>query len=212
MTCAEFQKVLPDIIDSGGNAEQEAHLKSCPVCSDLVADLRYIAEQAKLLVPMIDPGPQVWDGIQNSLEREGLVRPVGTRRFPVPVAAPQRGWGAGALVALAALLLIAVGLLFYRNSHPPAATTAAELKNAPPPVAASDVDEDDAKLLREVAQHAPRARATYEENLRSVNQYIADAQKEVQQNPRSKQAHDHLIAASAQKAMLYRMAMSRSLQ
>ena len=46
MTCAEFQKVLPFIIDSGGNAEDESHLKSCPVCSDLVADLKYIAEQA----------------------------------------------------------------------------------------------------------------------------------------------------------------------
>lgn len=210
MTCAEFQKVLPDIIESGGNAEEEAHLKSCPVCSDLVADLRYIAEQAKLLVPMIDPGPKVWDGIQDSLEREGLVRPVGTRRFPVPVAAPQRGWGAGAMVAIAAVLLIAVGLLLYRNTHQPA--TSAELTNAPGSAAVSDVDADDARLLQEVGQHSPRARATYEENLRSVNQYIADAQKEVQQNPRSKQAHDHLIAASAQKAMLYRMAMSRSLQ
>ena len=70
MTCAEFQKVLPFIIDSGGNADEEAHLKSCPVCSDLVADLKYIAEQAKLLVPMVDPSPRVWAGIEASLERE----------------------------------------------------------------------------------------------------------------------------------------------
>ena len=73
MTCAEFQRVLPYIIDTGGNAEQEQHLRECDVCSDLVKDLKYIADQAKLLVPMEDPSPRVWDGLQKSLEREGLV-------------------------------------------------------------------------------------------------------------------------------------------
>jgi hypothetical protein len=209
MTCAEFQKVLPDIIDAGPSGEEEAHLKSCPVCMDLVADLKYIAEQAKLLVPMIDPAPQVWDGIQTSLEREGLVRPAGTRRFPAPVAVPQRSWGVGAIVAIAALVLIALALFSYRNSHPP--TTTAEVAN-PAPAIASDVDDEDTQLLQEVSQHSPRSRATYEENLKSVNRYIADAKRAVQENPNSEQAHDHLISASAQKAMLYRMAMSRSLQ
>jgi hypothetical protein len=75
MTCAEFQKVLPYIIESGGNLEEEDHLRTCTICSDLVRDLRYIAEQAKLLVPMEDPNPRVWDGIQKSLEHEGIVKP-----------------------------------------------------------------------------------------------------------------------------------------
>jgi hypothetical protein len=80
MTCAEFQKALPEIIDSGGNAQHEQHLKTCTVCHDLVMDLKYIADQAKLLVPMEDPPERVWDGIQHSLESEGLVgRPTGPR-------------------------------------------------------------------------------------------------------------------------------------
>ncbi|HEX6466427.1 MAG TPA: hypothetical protein VFZ99_03915 [Terriglobales bacterium] len=74
MTCAEFQKVLPEIFESGGNAKEHQHLKGCEVCSDLVADLNYIAEQAKLLLPLRDPGPRVWNGIQNSLEQEGLIK------------------------------------------------------------------------------------------------------------------------------------------
>ena len=49
--------------------------RNLSVCSDLVADLRYIAEAAKLLVPMEDPSPRVWNGIQESLEREGMVKP-----------------------------------------------------------------------------------------------------------------------------------------
>jgi hypothetical protein len=93
MNCAEFQKVLPDIIEAGGNTEEETHLASCSVCSDLVQDLRYIAEQAKLLLPMRDPSPQVWDNIQDSLEREGLVRPARARgRLLGSTGGSARGW------------------------------------------------------------------------------------------------------------------------
>lgn len=80
MSCGEFQKLLPFIIETGGNAEQEEHLKSCPICSDLVADLKYIVEAAKLLVPMEDPSPKVWNGIEKRLEKEGLMRPTGHGR------------------------------------------------------------------------------------------------------------------------------------
>jgi hypothetical protein len=80
MTCAEFQASLPDIIDTGGTANHERHLKTCAVCHDLVMDLRYIAEQAKLLVPMEDPPERVWNGIQRSMESEGVAgRPTGPR-------------------------------------------------------------------------------------------------------------------------------------
>ncbi len=79
MNCAEFQKILPEIIEAGGNPEEEEHLKECAICSDLVQDLRYIAEQAKLLLPMRDPSPKVWDGIQENLQREGLVKPARAR-------------------------------------------------------------------------------------------------------------------------------------
>jgi len=75
MTCAEFQRVLPYIIDGGGSEEEQQHLAACEVCIDLVADLRYIAECAKLLVPMEDPSPRVWEGIQRSLVSEGLAKP-----------------------------------------------------------------------------------------------------------------------------------------
>lgn len=77
MTCAEFQKVLPFIIDTGGNPEQEAHLASCPVCRDLVMDLKYIAEVAKLLVPMIEPPARVWENVQQAIETEERTRPRG---------------------------------------------------------------------------------------------------------------------------------------
>jgi hypothetical protein len=73
MTCTEFQNELPLIIDSGGTQEHQRHLEGCEICRDLVNDLRYIADQAKLLVSMEDPNPRVWTGIEAKLKQEGLL-------------------------------------------------------------------------------------------------------------------------------------------
>jgi hypothetical protein len=75
MNCAEFQKNLPYTIETGGNKQEEEHLRTCDICSDLVQDLRYIADAAKMLVPMEDPSPEVWTGIEKTLQQEGLIRP-----------------------------------------------------------------------------------------------------------------------------------------
>ena len=74
MNCAEFQKLLPEIFENPEDLDRFSHLKECKVCSDLVSDLRYIAEQAKLLLPLRDPSPKVWDNIQDSLQKEGLIQ------------------------------------------------------------------------------------------------------------------------------------------
>lgn len=213
MTCAEFQKVLPFIIDSGGGtAEEEAHLQTCPVCKDLVADLKYIAEQAKLLVPMVDPSPKVWSGIQLSLEREGLVRPAsGTGRFQAPVAVMPSRWSPGSgLIAIAVLLLIAIGALTYRSRHnQEPAQPVMESASAP---ATDAVDPEDAQLLQEVGQRTPALQATYADSLKSVNSYIADAKKALAEHPDSQEARDYLMYAYDQKAMVYTMAVSSSTQ
>ncbi len=213
MNCAEFQKVLPYIIESGGNPEEEAHLKSCAVCSDLVQDLRYIADTAKLLLPMQDPSPRVWAGIRGALQREGLVRPLaGTARFRPQAAAvlSQRRWvTGGSMLAVAALLLFAIGIIWFRNSstgEAQPAVTASVSAVAP----ATPVDDDDAQVLNFVQQRSPALLATYRENLESVNSYIRDARRTVEQDPNDMGARDHLIRAYDEKALLYEMAWARS--
>jgi hypothetical protein len=215
MNCAEFQKVLPYIIETGGNAEEEAHLRSCAVCSDLVQDLKYIAEQAKLVVPMHTPPTRVWAGIRTALEREGLVRPVaGTARFR-PAAAEvltQRRWASGGgLVAFAALLLLGVGILWFRNGALRQPDSASTNSSAAPAVAATSADLDDTQVLELVKQRAPAMLTTYRDNLESVNTYIRDARRSVEENPNDVGVRDHLIRAYDEKALLYEMALSRSL-
>jgi hypothetical protein len=67
MTCEEFQDQLPGLFESGAPLKEQEHLKTCEQCSALVSDLEYIAQQAKLLLPIHDPSPAVWDNIQTSL-------------------------------------------------------------------------------------------------------------------------------------------------
>jgi hypothetical protein len=70
MNCAEFQDRLPELFESGKDLSKELHLKSCENCAALVRDLEYIAQQAKLLLPLHDPSPAVWNNIQTAIQRD----------------------------------------------------------------------------------------------------------------------------------------------
>ncbi|MGH9585819.1 MAG: hypothetical protein ACRD3F_02625 [Acidobacteriaceae bacterium] len=71
MNCAEFQECLPELFESGKDLTDQEHLKTCENCAALVRDLEYIAQQAKLLLPLHDPSPAVWDNIQSAIQRDG---------------------------------------------------------------------------------------------------------------------------------------------
>lgn len=216
MTCAEFQAVLPYIIDNGGNAEQQEHLGQCAVCSDLVSDLKYIADQAKLLVPMMDPSKKVWDGIKDSLQREGLVKD--SARGSLLGSIPLTRWGpANWLLPVAAVLLVAIGLFYYQNNT---TENQAVAVNAPSAVAvepalslqlAAMSSAQDQQILAEIASHAPTLSPAYQQELQRVNAYITDARGLVTSNPDDEDSRQALMEAYQQKAMLYNMAMQHSL-
>lgn len=120
MNCEQFQRILPQIIESGGSEEQEAHLLTCQACSELVRDLRYIAEQAKLLLPLRDPNPRVWNNIQESLAREGLIQEEGRISLmgKTTSISKKKGWTAsGIVLASLAVLTLAVLLANYRSTN-----------------------------------------------------------------------------------------------
>jgi hypothetical protein len=71
MNCAEFQDCLPELFESGKDLSSEEHLKTCENCAALVRDLEYIAQQAKLLLPLHDPSPAVWNNIQTAIQHDG---------------------------------------------------------------------------------------------------------------------------------------------
>lgn len=75
MTCAEFQESLPELFEAHADLNAQEHLRTCDNCAALVRDLEYIASQAKLLLPMHDPSPAVWDNIQQAIRRNPSAQP-----------------------------------------------------------------------------------------------------------------------------------------
>ncbi|HEX4604215.1 MAG TPA: hypothetical protein VH724_09495 [Candidatus Angelobacter sp.] len=211
MNCQQFQEALPYIIESGGEGENESHLRTCPDCAALVQDLRYIAEQAKLLLPMRDPNPRVWGKIEQSLQREGLLegrmsRPGHLQKNSTPHQA--KSWTPiGWIMALAAVIVFAVVLTNYRPKQLPPTRLSAQNSSAEP----AQFNSDDQMLIAQLSQAAPDARGAYESSLRDVNAYIADAQQAVERDPEDATAKELLQNAYQQKEMLYQMATARSL-
>jgi hypothetical protein len=212
MNCQQFQETLPYIIESGGGGEDESHLQECESCASLVRDLRYIAEQAKLLLPMHDPNPRVWNNIEQSLQREGLLEgrmsPPGHTQKNSTSQTQAKSWTPlGWVMALTALIIFAVVLTNYKST--PLQPTALTAQNSA--TDSTQFNSDDQQLISQVSQQSPEAQRAYEASLRDVNAYIADAEQAARSDPGDASAQALLQDAYEQKEMVYQMATARSL-
>jgi hypothetical protein len=210
MNCFELQESLIEISD-GSAAAQQVHLKTCPRCSALVADLNLIASTAHGLRSIAEPSPRVWNSIEIALRQEGLIHPPRTGRALLP-SFHTPAWIRW-MVPVAAALLITVGVYLRNHSlvrqiEPD--REASVVRSAQPDVQLAGLNDDD--LKQELAQLSPALQAQYSDNLRRVNEYIQDEQRIVSADPNDEEAHRSLMEAYQQKAMLFELALDRSLQ
>ena len=209
MTCAEFQRELPEYLE-GGAPQLRDHLNMCPSCSGLVASLESISREARQLQASEEPSPRVWNSIEIALRQEKLIREPRPRNTLVP-SLFQR-WGAMAwAVPVAAALLVVVGISLYQRPSSPTDARQRTAGNTPAVTAKVAGDPSDEQLLQEVSRRAPLMRDAYERNLKDVNDYIKDAQDSVNADPNDEEAQQALIDAYGQKSMIYEMALDRSL-
>jgi hypothetical protein len=220
MTCTEFERVLPEIIDGGRTIEQEGHLGSCPACWELVRDLHSISIQARLLrSEEAEPNARVWRFIEIALRQEGLIREpqqVEPQPAKIEVSRSRRWWSSAWWLPVSAMLLVSAGVLRYQQRRPVEPTTASKQ-----PVVVSDLTlsddqqllqtRDDQQLLETVQTRSPAMLASYQANLKNVNAYIRDAEDSAKNNPNDEEAQRILMNAYAQKSMVYEMALDRSM-
>ena len=210
MTCVELQQSLAEIED-GGTAEQQAHLRTCASCSALVEELALIIAAAPALLETEEPSPRVWNSIEIQLRQEGLIRPQRASQPSLSVAASASvsRWGWARLMVPAAALLILVGIYVNQRSQIPQ-QVAKEQPGITSEVNVAGLNDDE--LLQEVSnQTTPAMKAQYADNLRRVNDYIADAKKSLDADPYDEEARRSLMEAYQQKSMLFELAMDRSL-
>ncbi|MFZ1085573.1 MAG: hypothetical protein WAN35_11450 [Terracidiphilus sp.] len=70
MACEQFQARLPELIGSGKKLDGHPHLRNCPRCRALLADLETIAEAARQLFPPAEPPDALWLQIESALQEE----------------------------------------------------------------------------------------------------------------------------------------------
>jgi hypothetical protein len=150
----------------------------------------------------------VWNAIEATLRQEGVIRPQRANRSLLPSFSSRWAW-ARWVVPAAAALLFTVGLYVRQHSlsHQLARNTAQATVVSDIQIAGLN-DED---LLLEIGEQSPTLKAQYADNLRRVNQYIQDAKNVVADNPNDDEARRSLMEAYQQKAMLFELAMDRSL-
>ena len=115
MTCTDAQRILPEIIDGGQNAEFQTHLQSCPTCLELVAELELISSEARQLSESDEPPQRLWVKLEAELRSEGIIRdPQSAKRVIAP--GSSRRWSAWWLAPIAAALIAGVS---YYSTHRP---------------------------------------------------------------------------------------------
>lgn len=210
MTCVELQDSLAEN-ESANSPAQRAHLKDCPDCSALVADLLVIACTAGELRGDYEPSSRVWKNIETALKREGLIRPQTAGRSLLPTFHSPWAW-ARWMVPAAATLLVVIGIYVRQNSLRPAVNDTmshAAVTSDSPDFQVAGLNDDD--LLQEVSQQSPALQEQYSDNLKRVNAYIQDARNAVDANPNDEEARRSLMEAYQEKAMLFELALDRSL-
>ena len=177
----------------------------------MVAEMNLIASAAVELRAAEEPSPRVWNSIEIALRQEGLIRTPRANRSLLPTFGSRWQW-ARWIVPAAAILLIAVGIYLRQNSlsNQIAEDVARHTASTPAAdVALAGLNDED--LLQEVSGLTPAIQAQYADNLRRVNEYIADEKGVVAASPNDEDARRSLREACQEKAMLFELAMDRSL-
>lgn len=132
MKCSDVERILPELSDGSEGPEVQAHLRACPTCSQLVAELKWIANEARQLGDCDEPPARVWVNIANQLRSEGIIKESlgDPSRRPVLVPRPARR-GTWWLVPVAVAILAAGAYQLTHKSASPSPQVARQSSTLP---------------------------------------------------------------------------------
>ena len=218
MQCRDVETVLEQEGLAPLSQAVNSHLAECRECRDYIADLTSIVDVARKMPREIAPPERVWTALRAQLELEGIIKE--------PVFAPsmdRASWwqGFGDLFRSRALATATVGLLILfaavlqlRNDNDAALNAPLSIQ---PSIMASEsfaatrsVLDDQEPVARGMilASTAP-VDASLRDNLQQVDDFIADCERRVKEEPQDDLAREYLSGAYQQKAELLAAMMDR---
>jgi hypothetical protein len=206
MQCQELEQELER---SGGGplpAGATAHLATCSACQSLLADLESIGAAARELPREFDPPAHVWARLEAQLEAEGFIqaeRAVGGWRDALRALFLSPGLA----TATAALLIVAAGLTVWNNGSQNRSLGKAQSGFE---VASSALRGEERDVAAQPGRSDSLVDRSLRENLAIVDDFIAECERRVQEEPDNDQAREFLSNAYQQKAELLATMMDRS--
>jgi hypothetical protein len=216
MQCKDIEQILEQDGFSPLPEAVRGHVAGCIACSSLVADFERIVAKAHEISAEVEPPSRIWISLRAQLEAEGIMR---EPKAPAPVHTTLWWQGFGQLIrgrmlatATVALLLLAIVYSqFNSRSKGPVAMA--------PPAAPQAVDAAGTSLDQEEERLGPMQPASMSsvssvdnslrENLITLNAFIKECRKRLQENPHDQVARDYLSAAYQQKAEILAAMMER---
>ncbi|MFC2076517.1 anti-sigma factor family protein [candidate division KSB1 bacterium] len=230
MKCREVELYLAEYAtDRLGDDERRlvgSHLEICPGCRETLAGMSAFFEAAD---EALEAGESVetvegaiWPGLAERIREMGLDRPRGFGR----IAERQEGFISGvggfirsippkpALVGLAALFLIAIGI-GYQSLRPLSPEEKVRLQQE----AAAELEEIERQYLNVIDKYSnlvernrdsmdPELYVMYEEKLEVLDQYIDECREAIEENEFNINAREYLFYAYREKAETLREMIS----
>jgi hypothetical protein len=196
----------------------QSHLAECRECRNFVADLTSIVDVARKMPSEIAPPERIWISLRAQLELEGIIKQPGYS----PSVERASWWrGFGELVRSRSLATATVGLLIVFAAVVQLRHDNGAGVNVPPSMQPDVFASESFAATRTVLDdQEPVARgmilastspvdASLRENLKKVNDFIADCERRVREEPQDELAREYLSGAYQQKAELLSAMMDR---
>ena len=185
------------------------HLAQCSACKRFVEDVTTIVAVAHELPAEIEPPERVWISISTQLEREGVIRGFARGTETSPWWQPFADLFRNRVLATAAvgvLIVIAVALQFEKPPTPileahddPFSSTVTVLRQ----------QEHDLANMQLASVSTSPVDTSLRQNLQQVDEFIADCERRVKEEPTDELAREYLTSAYQQKAELLSAMMDR---
>jgi hypothetical protein len=218
MQCKDVELVLEQEGLEPLRDEARAHLAGCRECRNYIADLTSLVDAARKLPQEITPPDRVWISLRTQLEEEGIIR------TPADVvrAEPASWWQSiGAFfsnrvlaTSMVGILIVAAAVFQIRSDRTTPALEPVKSVQSPPPHAVQEVpsgefavtaqalDDQEPVATGMILASTSPVDASLRDNLKKVNEFIADCERHLKEQPQDELTREYLSAAYQQKAEL----------
>jgi hypothetical protein len=227
MQCKDIELVLEQEGLEPLPEQARAHLAECRDCRNYIADLTSLVDAAKKLPAEITPPDRIWISLRAQLEEEGIIR---TPADIIPVV--QGSWWQSIsaffpnrvlATAMVGILIVAAAVFQIRSDRTvpvvspdrtaktgislPVAKTAAAEQLVPQTSGefdrtARDLSEQEPVATGMIVASRSPIDASLRDNLKKVNEFIAECERHLKEQPQDELTREYLSAAYQQKAEL----------